>query len=331
MNLSRHPFPGAARMAACLAATLIATGCVHRRAIPKEGWLGLTPAQRTEKVLAAPGLDSRLVRYNQGQIEFVEVRPPRLDSAAPVLPPAVYIHGMGGTFGSFGPSLIAPDSLSIRIAVNLPGTGLSTGSPESFSIPAFARALRELLVVRMGHDKLDLVCHSLGGQVCMAFALDYPAHVSSLTLIDAAGSYDQSEFVRRMAKQFAGVNLGNVLVSDHPAISMITGGNLNIINRIVGGNSVVLAGLNSFDQNYRDRIPNLNVPVLIIWGRDDPVFTVENGFFLRNNIRGSRMRVVPAAGHSPQLSHAELVEGWIREFRLAVSAAPHPEEPHANP
>lgn len=318
--------------AALLAPFLLAalSGCAPARPSPEAPWLRLTPSERTARVAAAPGLDSRLVRYNQGQIEFVEARPPA-GSGDPALPPVVFIHGLGGTFGSFGPALIAADPTSIRIAVNLPGTGRSTGPPESFSIPAFARALRELLVVRMGHPKLDLVCHSLGGQVCMAFALDFPAHVASLTLIDAAGSYDRSEFVKRMAKHYAGVNLGDVLVSDHPAIEMLTGGNLNIINRIVGGNASVLAALNSFDQNYRGRIPGINVPVLIIWGRDDPIFTVDNGFFLRNNIRGSRLRVVPGAGHSPQLSHADLVSGWIQEFRRSVAAGSRTEETHANP
>ena len=288
----------------------------------------MSAQERMDTVTRAPRLDARVIRYNQGQIEFVEKRAPMAAAAAV---PTVYIHGLGGNLGDFGPELIAADSGSISIALNLPGTGRSTGPAQGVGIQAFAHALHELLALRMGHRKVDLVCHSLGGQVCMAYALDFPGNVSSLTLIDAAGSYDQGEFVKRMAKHFAGVNLGDVLVSNHPAIAMVTGGNLNIINRVVGGNATVLSALNSFNQSYRDRIPNLNVPVLIIWGENDPIFTVANGFFLRNNIRGSQLKVVPGAGHVPQLSHAALVEGWVRDFQLQVATNSTHRENHEKP
>ncbi len=305
-------------------ALALLAGCAATQKTGHSSWRGMSPQERLDRVAASPGLDTRILRYNQGQIEFVEKRAPMAAAAVPT----VYIHGLGGNLGDFGPELLAADSASISIAMNLPGTGRSTGPVGGFTIQAFAHSLHEMLVLRMGHRQVDLVCHSLGGQVCMAFALDFPANVSSLTLIDAAGSYDQGEFVKRMAKQFAGVNLGDVLVSENPAIAMITGGNLNIINRVVGGNATALSALNSFNQNYQTRIPNISVPVLIIWGEKDPIFTVPNGFFLRNNIRGSSMKVVPNAGHVPQLTDPALVEGWIRDFHESIASH---REPHENP
>ena len=69
----------------------------------------------------------------------------------------------------------------------------------------------------------------------------------------------------------------------------------------------------------------------IFWGENDPIFTVANGFFLRNNIRGSQLKVVPGAGHVPQLSHAELVEGWVRDFQLQVATNATHRENHEKP
>lgn len=283
-------------------------------------WLSLSPRERMETVFRAPGRDARLMRYAEGRIEFVEIRSPAGDSGTPL----VYIHGLGGNLGDFGPSLLA-EAPGTRIALNLPGTGRSTGPAAGFTIRAFAETLREILVARMGHPKVDLVCHSLGGQVCLAFALEFPAHVSSLTLIDAAGTYDQGEFARRMAKDFAGVNLGTVLVSNHPAIGMVTGGSQNILDRVLGGDAGVIAALSSFGQNYRERLPALSVPVLLIWGEKDPIFTLENAFFLRNNIPGSRLKVVPGAGHVPQLGQGPRIDTWIGEFR---ARGPAPEDDH---
>jgi pimeloyl-ACP methyl ester carboxylesterase len=304
------------------ASAFLAAGEGHARS--HEGWLSMNPAQRMEAVFRAPGRDARLLRYGQGQIEFVEIRSESGDSGTP----AVYIHGLGGNLGDFGPSLLA-EAPGIRIALNLPGTGRSTGPQAGSTIRAFAEDLREILVTRMAHPKVDLICHSLGGQVCLAMALEFPGNVGSLTLIDAAGTYDQSEFVRRMAKNFAGVNLGEVLVSSHPAIGLLTGGSQNILGRILGGDAGAIAALSSFGQNYRDRIPAVAVPVLLVWGEQDPLFTLENAFFLRNNIPGSRLKVVPEAGHVPQLTHPALVDGWIAEFRRGIAAAG--KEDHGNP
>ncbi len=286
----------------------------------------MSAGERMEAVLKRPGRDARLLRYGQGQIEFVEIRSAGPDTGIP----AVYIHGLGGNLGDFGPALLA-DAPGTRIALNLPGTGRSTGPQAGSTIRAFAETLREILVTRMAHPKLDLICHSLGGQVCLALALEFPANVSSLTLIDAAGTYDQSEFVRRLAKNFAGVNLGNVLVSSHPAIGILTGGNQNILGRVLGGDAGAIAALSSFGQNYRDRIPAVSVPVLLVWGEKDALFTLENAFFLRNNIAGSRLKIVPSAGHIPQLSHPELVNGWIAEFRQGLAASGKEEHANADP
>jgi 3-oxoadipate enol-lactonase len=302
-------------------AGFLAIGQGHARV--RQGWLSMSAVDRMEAVFRGPGRDPRVLRYGQGQIEFVEIRSATADSGAP----AVYIHGLGGNLGDFGPSLLA-DAPGIRIALNLPGTGRSTGPQAGSTIRAFAEALREILVTRMAHPKLDLICHSLGGQVCLAMALEFPANVKSLTLIDAAGTYDQSEFVRRIAKNFAGVNLGNMLVSSHPAIGLLTGGSQNILGRILGGDAGAIAALSSFGQNYRDRIPAVAVPVLLVWGEKDALFTIENAFFLRNNIPGSRLKVVPEAGHVPQLTHPALVDGWIAEFRGLAEAG---KETHAKP
>jgi pimeloyl-ACP methyl ester carboxylesterase len=292
----------------------LAMGRCHARV--HDDWLAMSPEERMESVCRGPGRDARLLRYGQGQIEFVEIRSGAADSGTP----AVYIHGLGGNLGDFGPSLLS-DAPGTRIALNLPGTGRSTGPQAGSTIRALAEALREILVTRMAHPKVDLICHSLGGQVCLAMALEFPANVKSLILIDAAGTYDQSEFVRRMAKNFAGVNLGNVLVSSHPAIGLLTGGSQNILGRVLGGDAGAIAALSSFGQNYRDRIPAVAVPVLLVWGEKDALFTIENAFFLRNNIPGSRLKIVPDAGHVPQLSHPALVDGWIADFRRGPALA----------
>lgn len=308
-----------------LAMALLLAGCANRTIKPSETWIGLNSEQRQKRLQLAPAYDSRILRYNHGQFEFVERSPRIRKTAAGAAPevPIVYVHGLGGNMGDFGPLLLAEDTERTVVAVNLPGTGRSTSQNNEFTINAQADALHELLIRRMDFRKVDLVCHSLGGQVCMAFGLEHPANVSSLTLIDAAGSYDQGEFAQRMAKRFGKVNLGSISVASHPAISILTGGDQSLVNRLVSDDPTVIAALDSFNQTYRNHIRNLTVPVLLIWGENDPIFPIQNGFFLLSNIRDIRMKVAPDAGHLPQLTNPDLVGGWIRAFHQSL-ATTHP-------
>lgn len=308
-------------LATCLGAWQL-LGCASaKKANVSKEWPAMSAAQRQERLTRLPGFDTRLLQYNQGQLEFIEP-PSRFAAKDSNAPNVVYIHGLGGNVGDFAPQILDTNQGRAVVAVNLPGTGQSTQQQRDYTIQAHVEALHELLVYRMGKKKINLVCHSLGGQVCLAYSLEYPAEVSSLTLIDAAGSYEQGEFAERMARQYGRVNLGQVRVTNHPAIALITGGNQDIIKRIVNGDAMMLSALDSYNHDYRDRIRSLAIPVLLIWGERDPVFPLRYGFYLLSNISGSRMKVVPGAGHVPQLTHPGLVSDWIAEFHRSLSPQP---------
>lgn len=320
-----HPLTGLRLLMATGLCGYLLAGCARTKAPAPETWSRMKSGERQERLSGTRAFDTRILRYNKGQIEFIERRPaPDIDSPRDsTLCPVVYVHGLGGSMGDFGPLILEADSAQTAVAVNLPGTGRSSHDDNDFTIKAHADALHELLKYRMAFAKVDLVCHSLGGQICIAYALEYPADVSSLTLIDIAGSYEQAEFVKRMAGRFGKINMGEIHTNNHPAISVFTGGNQTIINRLVSGDATLISALDSFNQTYRDRIRNLSVPVFLIWGEKDPVFPIQYGFFLLSNIPNARMKVVPYAGHVPQLSHPDLVRGWIGDFHRSLAPAPN--------
>jgi proline iminopeptidase len=54
----------------------------------------------------------------------------------------------------------------------------------------------EALRVKLRHDKIDLIGHSWGGQIAMAYAAAYPQHVQHLVLVDsAAPKFSQTLFL----------------------------------------------------------------------------------------------------------------------------------------
>ena len=74
------------------------------------------------------------------------------------------------------------------IAPDLFGHGESD-APHTASITRLrghAGVLRDLLEV-LGHDRVTIVGHSLGGGIAMSFAYNYPARVHRMALISSGG------------------------------------------------------------------------------------------------------------------------------------------------
>ena len=55
-----------------------------------------------------------------------------------------------------------------------------------FSLGAYANGLRDLLAV-LGHRRVTVVGHSLGGGVAMQFAYQFPEMCSRLVLVSSGG------------------------------------------------------------------------------------------------------------------------------------------------
>ncbi|NJQ00960.1 alpha/beta fold hydrolase [Streptomyces zingiberis] len=112
----------------------------------------------------------------------VRSRPPAREG----LPPALYVHGLGGSSANWSAlmALLAAD-LDAE-AVDLPGFGHSPPPDDgNYSISAHARAVVRLLEAR-GRGPVHLFGNSLGGSVVTRVAAFRPDLVRTLTLISPA-------------------------------------------------------------------------------------------------------------------------------------------------
>lgn len=276
---------------------------------PRPGYIDLTSQQRAERLFNELHLRPRTLRLQSAELRFIEAgRGVQGDV------PWLFIHGLGGNLGDFGPLIVAASRQRRVFAIDLPGFGGSVSVEADYSIPAYVRTLRELASA-VEVPRFHLVCHSLGGQVCLGLSLDSPTLVASLTLVDSAGSYDRREFVERLTQG----RIGRMHSEHAPLMAPGTSSSGNeVVERLLGNEPTLMASLGSFRQNYRNRVREVLVPTLIVWGSDDPLFPVDYAFFLKENIVGSTLRVVPGAGHEPHLLEPDVVLGWISDFHAGL-------------
>lgn len=252
-------------------------------------------------------------------------------------PVLLLIHGMGGTFENWQ-EVVEPLSRRHKvIAPDLPGHGTSGPGGGDYSIGAFAAGLRDLLLA-LGHKRATVVGHSLGGGIAMQFAYQFPEMVERLVLVSSGGLGPEVSPILRAAT-LPGADLfinataaiGSKIVPPlarglkflglRPSADLhevIRGyGTLTDPARRTAFLATVRAVLGTGGQRVdaSDRLYLAEaMPVLIIWGAEDPIIPVHHGEDAHEHVPGSRLEIFEGIGHMPQIESPLRFATTLEEF-----------------
>lgn len=277
----------------------------------------------------------RAVEVHGRPMNFVEA------GSGPLL---LLIHGMAGTCANWE-SVIEPLAIDHTvIAPDFPGHGASAPGGGDYSLGGLASALRDLML-SLGHERATLVGHSLGGGVAMQFTYQFPEMVERLVLVSSGGlGPDVSPILRAAALPGAdlfisatagvGKTVGSAIGRGIGAIGFRPNADLAEITRGYATLSdperrkAFLATLRSVVDMDGQRIAALDrlylaetLPVLIVWGENDPIIPVEHGRVAAEMIEGSRLEVFPGAGHFPHRDDPVRFAEVLREFLTTTAPA----------
>ncbi|MGE4071380.1 MAG: alpha/beta fold hydrolase [Lysobacterales bacterium] len=231
--------------------------------------------------------------------------------------PIVLIHGTSASLHTWDGWVAALIPKHRVIRMDLPGFGLTGPSPDGdYSLQAYVDHLSHFLdQVSLPH--VVLVGNSLGGQIALATALEHPERVDGLILIDSAGYPFQPKSIPlgfRLARSDWTAPVARYLLPRSLVAASVrnTYGNPDLVSEelidryfelnLRDGNRDAL--IQRFRQtNYHEgseRIAELKLPTLIIWGGKDRLIPPENGERFHRDIQGSELRVFPDLGHVPQ-------------------------------
>src|SRR3954447_3994807 len=106
-------------------------------------------------------------------------------TAAPA-PPLVLLHAIANSSETWEPVADRLAEHFTIIAPDLLGHGASATPRGDYSLGAHASGARDLLTA-LGHERVTVVGHSLGGGIAMQFAYQFPDRAGRLGLVDSGG------------------------------------------------------------------------------------------------------------------------------------------------
>ena len=247
--------------------------------------------------------------------------------------PALFIHGLSGCWQNFLENIPRLAQTRRVVALDLPGFGDSELPRERVSIPYYARVVQKVCD-RLGVERASVVGNSMGGFIAAELTIQQPVRVERLVLISAAGISSSNvyrmptltvgrigaavmanELVdhRRIASRARARQLALALVARHPRLlapDLAYEGLLRGANK--PGFFPALRACIEYD--YRDRLPEIEAPTLIVWGENDSVLSVKDADEYERLIPKTKKLLMRDTGHVPQIERPAAFNEELLEF-----------------
>jgi pimeloyl-ACP methyl ester carboxylesterase len=257
--------------------------------------------------------------------------------SAPVL---LFIHGWSSNWQIFLLNIAAFMDTHRVISLDLPGFGASELPPEPLSIRGYAR-LVDGVCDALGVERVSVVGNSMGGFIGGELALSFGTRVDRLVLVSAAGLSTEDlprgpllAAARLVAAGTPAAARFRDAVVHRPRLRRAA---MQWVIRYPERLSVPLSqelvlsfgkpgfvdGLRAiFDYAYRERLPEIDIPVLIVWGTNDLLVPVGDAYrYARLIGPNARVEIFEDTGHAPMLERPSRFNAVLRGF-LAGKEAP---------
>jgi pyruvate dehydrogenase E2 component (dihydrolipoamide acetyltransferase) len=266
---------------------------------------------------AAADADAAAPAYGFAEVDGLRVRYARRGAAEGV--PVLFIHGFGGDLDNWLFNLDALAESAPVIALDLPGHGQSALRLPGTALADFAGFVAHFLD-QLGVERVHLVGHSMGGAIATRLALDQPARVASLALLNAAGlgpqidagyiegfvaSASRRELKPVVEKLFANPELVKRQLID----DLLKYKRLDRVGELLRQLAAAQFGGGRQAEQPGLELGRVSVPLLVVWGREDRIIPAAHA---QQAPAAATVAVLEGAGHMAMMEKAGEVNALLR-------------------
>lgn len=199
-------------------------------------------------------------------------------------PPLVLVHGLAGSGAWWRRNIPAFTNFFTVYVIDLVGFG-SNRAWRPLDIEQSAEALAEFIGC-VPSGCAHVIGHSMGGQIVTHLAANHPDRVDRLVLAAASGLV-RSDLLHMALRLPQTGRYGRLDFMPTLAIDSLRAGPANVL----------LAALELLSNDVSEALQRIVVPTLLVWGAQDKLVPVAVGEAAHKAIHGSRLEIIPGAGH----------------------------------
>ena len=230
--------------------------------------------------------------------------------------PIVLIHGTGSSLHTFNEWSDRLKKSHRLIRMDLPAYGLTGPFPDgNYTMANYTAFLKDFLIA-LNIKQCVLAGNSLGGAIVWNFTLEQPSMVTKLILIDASGYPIASKSVP-IAFSLAKIpvinklltfitprflvrsSVENVYFDNSKVTDLVVERYFNLTLRAGNRKAFVDRIKTPKDTSTYKNIKYIQQPTLILWGAQDLLIPVENGYKFQEDLPNNTLVILENTGHTP--------------------------------
>jgi len=275
--------------------------------------------------------------HHADRSRFADVEGARVhyqEAGAASAPPILLIHGFTASNFVWNDVLLPIAEAGFHvIAPDLVGSGFSEKPKHGeYTIEAQARMIVGLME-HLAIERATLVGSSYGGAVAATCALDYPARVGRLVLVDAViNDYaKRRNLLRLAASPLLGDLISPLMLGSRRMVHQQMRNGYALENRhlfdekrmtahhrplrAANTQRAALRTLRRWDAaRIEEEAHRIEQPTLMIWGEVDPEIPLAHGRSLVEKIPDSRLIILSQCGHMPMEEYPRIFTEVLTEF-----------------
>lgn len=227
--------------------------------------------------------------------------------------PLLLLHGLMGTLSNFGGIL---DHFGERMNVVVPILPIYTLPLKKLSLDGLVDYIVNFIEYK-GYDNVHILGNSLGGHLCQILALRRPDLVKSMTLTGSSGLFENAmgnTFPKRGDYGYIKEKTEMVFYDPAVATQELVDDLYETVNDLSKCIRIVKTAKSAVRHNLEDKISSIEVPTLLVWGREDTVTPCWVGEKYHSLLPNSTLHIIEKCGHAPMMEKPNEFNIFLDDF-----------------
>lgn len=234
--------------------------------------------------------------------------------------PLIILHGLMGQLSNFGGVVDYFPKKGYKVV--LPQLPLYTLPLLKTKVSTFAKYIHDFIDFK-GYKDVILLGNSLGGHIALLTYKLFPENISALVITGSSGLYENAmggSYPKRHSYDYVKQKAEKVFYDPKIATKEVVDDVFNTVSDRAKVIRTLAIAKSAIRHNMSKDLPNMNVPVCIIWGKQDSVTPPEVAVDFNELLPDSDLYWIDKCGHAAMMEHPdrfnEILEEWFTKRKL---------------
>ena len=167
-------------------------------------------------------------------------------------------------------------------------------------------------------ESVVLVGNSLGGHIAIRYAHRFPSKVTKLILTGSSGLYENTQFgsfLKRSDYNYIRERVAATFYDPNLATDELVAEVMATTTNLAKCFAIIRAAKSTKKDNVLMSLPEIKMPVLLIWGQDDKITPPDVAWQFKDNLQDATLITLTECGHAPMMEKPvefnQALEGFL--------------------